>query len=413
MKWQWRHQLIAVLSVGVITVIRLGFERYELSSYSRFLLFALAVVIASWVGGFLAGLTATMLSMLSVAYFFIGSHQVVQASDPAFWVPMSVFAVQGILISWLGETRVRAMRELKMSQAILEGRVELRTAQLRAANERLRDDAIERERASAELSATADRLRASNRELESFASVASHDLQEPLRKIQAFGDRLESRFSENLGADGRDYLRRMKAAAERMQRLINDLLTFSRVTTKAHPMELLDLNEIVGGVLSDLEARVETSGGNVEVGPLPSVEADPMQMRQLFQNLLSNALKFKKDGVPPLVRVAAVAEAGANGSDASSGHAQLTISDNGIGFDEKYLDRIFNVFQRLHGRGSYEGTGIGLAVCRKIVERHGGTITARSTPGEGSTFVVTLPRIQPAERKEVHATSDTDHHPVG
>jgi signal transduction histidine kinase len=205
----------------------------------------------------------------------------------------------------------------------------------------------------------------------------------------------------------------MKAAAGRMQKLINDLLTFSRVTTKAQPFEAIDLNEVVHDVLIDLETRIETSGGTVQTSPLPTIEADPMQMRQLFQNLLSNALKFKREGVHPQVTVTSLTEGGDNGSAEDAASVRIVVSDNGIGFDEKYLDRIFNVFQRLHGRGTYEGTGIGLAVCRKIVERHGGGITARSTPGEGSTFFITLPRVQPQERKEPHAPTDADHHLVG
>jgi PAS domain S-box-containing protein len=227
-------------------------------------------------------------------------------------------------------------------------------------------------------------LQASNRELEDFASVASHDLQEPLRKIQAFGDRLERTAGAALGDQGRDYLVRMLNAAGRMQRLITDLLEFARVTTKAQPFVPVDLIGVLADVLSDLESRIEHAGGRVETGPLPSIEADPTQMRQVLQNLVANALKFHKPDVPPRVRVYAEPA----GDD---GMCRICVADNGIGFDEKYLDRIFNVFQRLHGRHEYEGTGIGLAVCRKIAERHGGSITARSEPDGGATFIVTLP----------------------
>jgi signal transduction histidine kinase len=413
MKCNWKHQLLAVLAVGVITAIRLALDQYGLTDLSRFLLYALGVVIAAWFGGFLAGLNATLLSMLAVSFFFLEPRMSLRVINPLHGVPMAVFLVQGLLISWLGQTRLRAIHELKMAQSILEGRVELRTAQLRSVNERLQSEALERERSAAELSATAERLRTSNRELESFASVASHDLQEPLRKIQAFGDRLESKFGATLGADGADYLRRMKAAAGRMQRLINDLLTFSRVTTQAQPFQAIDLNEVVHDVLIDLENRLETSGGTVRTSPLPTVEADPMQMRQLFQNLLSNALKFAREGVNPQVTVTSLNEQGAGDGAEEPAFVRIAVSDNGIGFDEKYLDRIFDVFQRLHGRGTYEGTGIGLAVCRKIVERHGGEITAHSTLGEGSRFIITLPRVQPQERKELHASADADHHLVG
>jgi signal transduction histidine kinase len=181
----------------------------------------------------------------------------------------------------------------------------------------------------------------------------------------------------------------MQSAAERMQTLISDLLGFSRVTTKAQPFRPVDLNVVAAEVLSDLEARVQQSGGAVTIDPLPTIDADPLQMRQLLQNLIANALKFVKPDVLPAVRVSADVLPAEVGGEAET--VELRVADNGIGFDEKYLGRIFNVFQRLHGRGVYEGTGIGLAVCRKIVERHGGSITARSRPDEGATFVVRLP----------------------
>jgi signal transduction histidine kinase len=242
------------------------------------------------------------------------------------------------------------------------------------------------------------RLEQSNRELQDFASVASHDLQEPLRKIQAFGDRLRKRFGEQLGTDARDYLDRMQNAASRMATLINDLLTFSRVTTRAQPFEPVDLSQIAKEVVSDLELRIESSGGRVEVEhPLPRIEADAVQMRQLFQNLIANALKFHRRDAPPVVRVSAAMLPPQNGSGAT---CEIRVADNGIGFDAKYLDRIFNVFQRLHGRNEYEGTGIGLAVVRKIAERHGGRITADSREGEGATFIITLPVSQAATTPE-------------
>lgn len=231
----------------------------------------------------------------------------------------------------------------------------------------------------------ASALAQNNRELQDFAFVASHDLQEPLRKIVAFGKRLEDSSSEALSEESRDYLERMQRAAQRMQTLMSDLLDFSRVTTRAQPFITMDLNSVVAEVISDLETRVEQTGGRVEVGMLPVIEADRVQMRQLLQNLIANALKFHRHDLAPVVRVTATI---------ASDQCVLSVEDNGIGFELKYLDRIFTPFQRLHGRNEYEGTGMGLAICRKIAERHGGSVTALSSPGKGSTFIVTMPLKQ-------------------
>lgn len=253
-----------------------------------------------------------------------------------------------------------------------------------------------------------EKLRQSNRELQDFAYVASHDLQEPLRKIQAFGDRLTRKYTATLGDEGNDYLQRMIQAAGRMQRLINDLLTFSRITTKAQPFQLIDVKKVTEEVISDLEVRIEETKAEVEIGELPQIEADPVQMRQLMQNLIGNALKFSQSGKAPIIKVYSqeyfdkgasfiIDEQNVETTGSAEKMCQIVVQDNGIGFDEKYLNKIFTVFQRLHGRNEYEGSGVGLAVCRKIVERHGGNITAKSKEGEGSTFLITLPIIQTQE----------------
>ena len=251
-----------------------------------------------------------------------------------------------------------------------------------------------RKEAEERLRLAAEQLRRSNLELQEFASVASHDLQEPLRKIQAFGDRLKIKCAPALGENGRDYLERIQDAARRMQILLHDLLTLSRVTSKAQPFERVDLRKIVEDVVSDLEVRIEQTGARIEIGRLPTVDADAGQMRQLLQNLISNALKFQAAPTKPVVIVSAKVLDNADGlPGAMPGEeiCQIMVRDNGIGFDERYLDRIFQVFQRLHSRSEYEGTGIGLAVCRKIADRHGGAISAKSAEGQGATFIVTLP----------------------
>jgi PAS domain S-box-containing protein len=243
-----------------------------------------------------------------------------------------------------------------------------------------------------------DELERSNRELDDFAAIASHDLQEPLRKIQAFGDRLAERSSSALDDEARDYLRRMTDAAGRMQTLITDLLEYSQVTIRPEPPQPVDLGQVVAEVLSDLDEGIRSRHGSVIVGPLPTVSASPLQMRQLFQNLIANALKFHPDGVAPEVHVDATARdagAGAGRRRHDSLVWAISVSDNGIGFDEKYAERIFAPFQRLNGRQAFEGAGMGLAICRRIVTLRGGTITASSHPGAGATFVITLPGVPP------------------
>jgi signal transduction histidine kinase len=233
------------------------------------------------------------------------------------------------------------------------------------------------------------KLERSNRELIDFAYIASHDLQEPLRKIEAFGDRLAKKYSSMLPEDGKMFVDRMQTAAERMRRLINDLLSYSRVTTNAKPFAQVSLSEVMADVVSDLQIRIEESAAKIEFGPLPYIEADATQIHQLLQNLISNALKFRKVDVQPVVKVAAaMLPAGPDHGSIMT----ITVEDNGIGFDNQFKEQIFTIFQRLHSRNEYEGTGIGLATCRKIVERHGGAILAEGTPGEGSKFIITIPQ---------------------
>ena len=234
---------------------------------------------------------------------------------------------------------------------------------------------------NAELERHTHELARSNAELDQFASIASHDLQEPLRKVRTFTERVTATESEALSERGRDYLQRAGASAERMQRLIEDLLKFSRVTTQSRPFVAVDLEEVAREVVEDLDEQVAAAGAVVHIGALPTISADAGQMRQLMQNLISNGLKFRRDGVRPEIDINATTQ---------EGWVKLIVHDNGIGFDPQYASRIFRVFERLHGRASYPGTGIGLALCLKIAERHGGTVLAESVPGQGSTFTVVM-----------------------
>lgn len=236
---------------------------------------------------------------------------------------------------------------------------------------------------TAEIRSFVKKLEQSNQALQDFASIASHDLQEPLRKVGTFAGMLRQKCGEVLGEQGNSYLDKVLDANGRMQSLLAGLLEYSRVTTRADAFTEVDLSEIVRQVVSDLEVRIRNTGGEVHIGELPTVHADPTQMRQLFQNLIGNGLKFHREGVVPIVRVQ---------SAMVDGDLHVAVEDNGIGFEERYSDRIFAPFQRLHGRSSrFKGTGMGLAICRKIVERHGGAITVTSTPGAGAKFSVRLP----------------------
>lgn len=247
-------------------------------------------------------------------------------------------------------------------------------------------DITEIENTAAMMLQYTQKLEHSNRELADFAYVASHDLQEPLRKIEAFGERLVNKYGSTLPDDGKMFIDRMQNASGRMRKLINDLLSYSRVTTGAKGFQRVSLTKILSEVEGDLQIRIEETQATIEYGELPTIDCEPMQMRQLLQNLLGNALKFRKPDVKPVIRVTSK-----EFLEAEKPHVLLTVEDNGIGFDNQFKEQIFTIFQRLHSRSEYEGTGIGLATVRKIVERHGGTIVAEGQLNVGSKFHVTLP----------------------
>jgi light-regulated signal transduction histidine kinase (bacteriophytochrome) len=244
-------------------------------------------------------------------------------------------------------------------------------------------------------------LKATNEELDRFAYVASHDLQEPLRKIMIFGDRLANKYNEVLDDDAKEYLERMRKASERMQLLINNILDFSKFSAASQSFEQTSLNRLIEEVLSDLEIEIERKKAIITVDELPSLCVIPGQFRQLIQNLLSNSLKFSKRDVIPQINLTSETVkgeelAGNPGINVNDDYCRIHVEDNGIGFDEEYAERIFVIFQRLHSNHLFEGTGIGLSICKKIVEKHNGLISATSTLDKGSIFSIVLPFVQPA-----------------
>jgi PAS domain S-box-containing protein len=245
-------------------------------------------------------------------------------------------------------------------------------------------DVTERKRTEEALRRTAAELARSNAELEQFAYVASHDLQEPLRAVASCVQLLQRRYQGQLDARADELIRHAVEGPRRMQSLIDDLLAYSRVGRRGRPFEATDCRVLVQGVLGDLEVAIRESGAVVSVGALPTVLADPSQLTQVFQNLLSNALKFRGEQ-PPAIRIDA---------ERTVDTWVVSVRDNGIGIAPEYQERIFGIFQRLHTRREYPGTGIGLAICKKIVERHGGRMWVESAVGQGATFFFTLPETR-------------------
>jgi PAS domain S-box-containing protein len=291
---------------------------------------------------------------------------------------------------------VQDVTEQRKVQLALEQLVQERTEELETTNEELA--AINEEYAATndELAKSNELLIRSNENLQQFAYIASHDLQEPLRKIQSFGDLLKKRYAPELGP-GADFLERMQNAAMRMSTLIEDLLTFSRVSMQQDVSEQVSLNNIIKSVLTDLDFAIQETRAVITIGPLPVIEGDSLQLGQLYQNLISNALKFHRPDHPPHIEIhAEIVSPGDLPDNVKPGrlaqaYHRIDVKDNGIGFDVTYTNRIFQIFQRLHGKTEYAGTGIGLAICEKVANNHGGAITATSVPGHGSVFSVFFP----------------------
>jgi light-regulated signal transduction histidine kinase (bacteriophytochrome) len=270
-----------------------------------------------------------------------------------------------------------------MVSSLAEARNQLKSdaEELSQANASLKTEISKRKETEKALQLTLSELERSNAELQQFAYVASHDLQEPLRMISSYLQLLERRYKGELGQDADDFIAFAVDGAKRMQGLINDILQLSRLGTQEKSLQTTDCESILKQALTNLRASIEDCCAQVTRDPLPMTKADPTQLVQLFQNLLGNAIKFC-GGKDPRIHISA---------QPKGNEWLLSVGDNGIGIDPQYSDRIFGIFQRLHGRGEYSGTGIGLAICRKIVEGHGGRIWVQSQPGKGATFFFTLP----------------------
>lgn len=267
--------------------------------------------------------------------------------------------------------------------------IEKRDKELTLTNNDLRKEIEQRKRAENSLKFYSTELLRSNRELQDFATIASHDLQEPLRKIITFGDRVAEQVPA-IDEKGKHYIMRLQNASQRMKNFINDLLEYSKIESQAKPFKKQDLNTILFEVLEILEIQICRTQAQISCDSLPTLEVDSFQIHQLFQNLIGNAIKFKKADDPPVIKIST--------RKIENGFWEIAVKDDGIGFDTNYLERIFKPFERLHGKNEYEGSGMGLTICKKIVTRHGGSITASSIPGEGSTFLISLPETQQREK---------------
>ncbi|MGQ9689334.1 MAG: sensor histidine kinase [Desulfobaccales bacterium] len=283
--------------------------------------------------------------------------------------------------------RKRAREALQRAYEDLEKRVAERTQELAQANQQLQKEIEERKRAERLLALKAEELARSNAELEQFAYLVSHDLQEPLHVAAGFLRLLSRRYKKHLDAKGAEFIDCALDSITRLEQQIKDLLDFSRLTTRAREFQVIESNEVLEQVLKDMSLIIQEKKAQITWAPLPRILGDPSQVARLFQNLIGNALKFCGDK-PPRIQI---------GARRADGQWQFWVQDQGIGIDPKDCDRIFLMFERLHSRSAYPGTGIGLAICKKIVERHGGRIWVESAPGQGATFYFTLPALPDPE----------------
>ena len=240
-----------------------------------------------------------------------------------------------------------------------------------------------------------EQLESTNKELDQFAFIASHDLQEPLRKIRTFSDRIASKYGDKLDADGKIFIEKMQASCERMQNLINDILAFSKISGEKNTLVYSDMNKIIEEVLIDMDMQIQEKNVKIIVDPLPKLFVYPTLIKPLFENIIGNAIKYSQKSVQPTIHILAKNEALGDGVMNVKKYCRINIEDNGIGFEQKYAEQIFKMFKRLHGNAEYAGTGIGLAICKKIVEEHHGYISAKSEVGKGTIFTISFPMEAP------------------
>lgn len=361
-----QYYLLGIVLTAVVTLMKIQLPAVGLES--PFLLFIFVVILTAFLGGFGPGIVALIATSISAAYFFLIPTRSIQLSSGVNQMQMIVYIFEGLItVSILGALRTLRI-QLAESNKNLEEKVANRTKELRTTMK--------------EITKVNDDLKRSNKELEEFAYIASHDLQEPLRKIQSFGNLLYDENKDRLNDDAQLYINRMLSASSRMRNLIDDLLSYSRVTTHQIEFSTVSLDQVMTELLNTLDIKIQEVKAEVTVKSLPDVVGDENQLYQLFQNLVSNALRYRREKRKPKIRI---------WGEKEGSFVHIFVKDNGIGFEEKYKDRIFNIFERLHGRKKYEGTGIGLAIVKKIIQRHKGTIDVKSKPGVGTTFIISLP----------------------
>jgi light-regulated signal transduction histidine kinase (bacteriophytochrome) len=360
--------IFALLVVAAAALLRTWLSG-ALSS-TPFLAFYPALVMAAAFGGFGPGLLAVLVSWLCVTLFFDATPGHIGLSNPAEFQRLLVFLAGGLGVSWVSESQLRG-RERLLKQA---REIERDMIQLKHTEQALRHS-------EEDLLRTSRELERSNKDLESFAYIASHDLQEPLRTITGFLQLLEQKVGNQLDDKANQYIHYAVDGSKRMHEMITDLLSYSRVSMQSFSPKLINLRETLEHALSQTRKSIEDSDATITIKELPSVRADATQMLQVFQNLIGNAIKFRSER-PLEIQVEARHD---------QGFWILSIKDNGIGLDLKQRDKIFKIFQRLHSRQKYPGSGIGLSICKKIIERHGGSIWVEPIPDAGSTFYFTLP----------------------